>query len=30
MVFNTVAVHLIGMVTSQIFWGFNPNAPIGG
>ena len=30
MVFNTVAVHLIGMVTSQVFWGFNPNAPIGG
>jgi phospholipid/cholesterol/gamma-HCH transport system permease protein len=30
MVFNTVAVHLIGMVSTQIFWGFNPNAPIGG
>jgi phospholipid/cholesterol/gamma-HCH transport system permease protein len=30
MVFNTVAVHLIGMLGTQIFWGFNPNAPIGG
>jgi phospholipid/cholesterol/gamma-HCH transport system permease protein len=30
MVFNIVGVHLIGMVTTQIFWGFNANAPIGG
>src|SRR4051794_29582300 len=30
MVFNTVAVHLIGMLGTQVFWGFNPNAPIGG
>jgi phospholipid/cholesterol/gamma-HCH transport system permease protein len=30
MVFNTVGVHLIGMVSTQVFWGFNPNAPIGG
>src|SRR3954462_691304 len=30
MVFNTVAVHLIGMLGTQLFWGANPNAPIGG
>src|SRR6201747_1994058 len=30
MVFNTVAVHLVGMLGTQVFWGFNPNAPIGG
>jgi phospholipid/cholesterol/gamma-HCH transport system permease protein len=30
MVVNIVAVHLIGMVTTQIFWGSNPRAPIGG
>jgi phospholipid/cholesterol/gamma-HCH transport system permease protein len=30
MVFNTVGVHLVGMLGTQIFWGFNPNAPIGG
>jgi phospholipid/cholesterol/gamma-HCH transport system permease protein len=30
MVVNTVAVHVIGMVGTQIFWGFNANAPIGG
>jgi phospholipid/cholesterol/gamma-HCH transport system permease protein len=30
MVVNIVAVHLIGMVTTQIFWGANPRAPIGG
>jgi phospholipid/cholesterol/gamma-HCH transport system permease protein len=30
MVFNTVAVHLIGMLGTQLFWGTNPNAPIGG
>src|SRR5881394_449359 len=30
MVFNTVGVHLIGMLGTQVFWGFNPNAPIGG
>src|SRR6201747_1035842 len=28
--FNIVAVHLIGMVGTQVFWGFNANAPIGG
>src|SRR5215216_4543548 len=30
MVLNTVAVHLIGMIGTQIFWGKNPRAPIGG
>src|SRR4051812_40219878 len=30
MVVNTVGVHIIGMVGTQVFWGFNPNAPIGG
>ena len=30
MVLNTVMVHLIGMVGTQIFWGSSPRAPIGG
>ena len=30
MVLNLVAVNLIGMLGSQIFWGANPRAPIGG
>jgi phospholipid/cholesterol/gamma-HCH transport system permease protein len=30
MVLNTVMVHLIGMVGTQIFWGTNARAPIGG
>jgi phospholipid/cholesterol/gamma-HCH transport system permease protein len=30
MVLNTVMVHLVGMVGTQIFWGHNPRAPIGG
>jgi phospholipid/cholesterol/gamma-HCH transport system permease protein len=30
MVFNTVAVHIIGMLGTVIFWGANPRAPIGG
>jgi phospholipid/cholesterol/gamma-HCH transport system permease protein len=30
MVLNTVLVHLIGMLGTQIFWGSNPRAPIGG
>jgi phospholipid/cholesterol/gamma-HCH transport system permease protein len=30
MVLNTVMVHLVGMVGTQIFWGANPRAPIGG
>jgi phospholipid/cholesterol/gamma-HCH transport system permease protein len=30
MVLNLVLVHLIGMLGTQIFWGSNPKAPIGG
>jgi phospholipid/cholesterol/gamma-HCH transport system permease protein len=30
MVLNTVAVHLVGMMGTQIFWGAKPRAPIGG
>ena len=30
MVRNTVMVHLVGMVGTQVFWGTNPRAPIGG
>jgi phospholipid/cholesterol/gamma-HCH transport system permease protein len=30
MVLNVVGVHLIGMLGTQIFWGSNPRAPIGG
>ena len=30
MVVNTVAVHLVGMLGTQVFWGANPRAPIGG
>jgi phospholipid/cholesterol/gamma-HCH transport system permease protein len=30
MVLNTVLVHIIGMLGTQIFWGTNPRAPIGG
>ncbi len=30
MVFNIVAVHIIGMLGTQLFWGANPRAPIGG
>ncbi|MEA2479222.1 MAG: phospholipid/cholesterol/gamma-HCH transport system permease protein [Thermoleophilaceae bacterium] len=30
MVVNTVSVHLVGMLGTQIFWGANPRAPIGG
>jgi phospholipid/cholesterol/gamma-HCH transport system permease protein len=30
MVLNIVLVQLIGMLGTQIFWGSNPNAPIGG
>jgi phospholipid/cholesterol/gamma-HCH transport system permease protein len=25
-----VLVHLIGMLGTQVFWGANPRAPIGG
>jgi len=30
MVLNIVLVHLIGMLGTQMFWGANPRAPIGG
>ena len=30
MVTNIVLVHLIGMLGTQLFWGANPRAPIGG
>ena len=30
MVLNAVGVHIIGMVGTQIFWGKNPRAPVGG
>ncbi len=30
MVLNIVAVHLVGMLGTQLFWGANPRAPIGG
>jgi phospholipid/cholesterol/gamma-HCH transport system permease protein len=30
MVVNIVGVHLIGMLGTQVFWGANPRAPIGG
>jgi phospholipid/cholesterol/gamma-HCH transport system permease protein len=30
MVANIVGVHLVGMLGTQIFWGANPRAPIGG
>ena len=30
MVLNLVFVTLIGMLGSQVFWGANPRAPIGG
>jgi phospholipid/cholesterol/gamma-HCH transport system permease protein len=30
MVVNIVCIHLIGMICTQIFWGANPRAPIGG
>ena len=30
MVLNTVLVHIVGMVGTQVFWGANPRAPIGG
>jgi phospholipid/cholesterol/gamma-HCH transport system permease protein len=28
--YTAVMVHLVGMVGTQIFWGSNPRAPIGG
>ena len=30
MVLNIVLVHLLGMLGTQVFWGANPRAPIGG
>jgi phospholipid/cholesterol/gamma-HCH transport system permease protein len=30
MVLNIVGVHLVGMLGTQLFWGANPRAPIGG
>jgi phospholipid/cholesterol/gamma-HCH transport system permease protein len=30
MVLNTVLVHIVGMLGTQVFWGTNPRAPIGG
>jgi phospholipid/cholesterol/gamma-HCH transport system permease protein len=30
MVVNIVLVHLVGMLGTQVFWGANPRAPIGG
>src|ERR1700745_149917 len=30
MVLNIVLVHLIGLLGTQVFWGANPRAPIGG
>jgi len=30
MVLNLVLIHLIGMLGTQLFWGANPRAPIGG
>jgi phospholipid/cholesterol/gamma-HCH transport system permease protein len=30
MVLNIILVHLIGMMGTQLFWGANPRAPIGG
>jgi phospholipid/cholesterol/gamma-HCH transport system permease protein len=30
MILNIVLVHLISMIGTQIFWGANPRAPIGG
>jgi phospholipid/cholesterol/gamma-HCH transport system permease protein len=30
MVLNVVGVHIVGMLGTQVFWGTNPRAPIGG
>ena len=30
MVVNLIVVHLVGMMGTQLFWGANPRAPIGG
>jgi len=28
MMINMVLIHFIGVAGTQLFWGFNPNAPI--
>jgi phospholipid/cholesterol/gamma-HCH transport system permease protein len=30
MAFNIIAVHIIGMLGTVVFWGANPRIPIGG
>jgi phospholipid/cholesterol/gamma-HCH transport system permease protein len=30
MVLNLVLIHLVAMLGTQVFWGLNPRAPIGG
>jgi phospholipid/cholesterol/gamma-HCH transport system permease protein len=30
MVANIFGIHIIGLLGTQIFWGGNPRAPIGG
>jgi phospholipid/cholesterol/gamma-HCH transport system permease protein len=30
MVANIIGIHTIGLLTTQLFWGTNPRAPIGG
>lgn len=30
MILNLILVHLIGSVFTMVFWGLNPNAPVGG
>jgi phospholipid/cholesterol/gamma-HCH transport system permease protein len=30
MVVNIVGVHILAMLGTQLFWGANPRAPIGG
>jgi phospholipid/cholesterol/gamma-HCH transport system permease protein len=30
MVVNIIGIHAIGMLGTQLFWGGNPRAPIGG
>jgi phospholipid/cholesterol/gamma-HCH transport system permease protein len=27
---NILGIHVIGLLTSQLFWGSNPRSPIGG
>ena len=30
MAVNTIGIHIIGLLTTQLFWGGNPRSPIGG